>query len=194
MRTYSVVNGRFWTQLSETGTEIRALGLDAVAVALYLITNPHSNALGVYYLPLATMSHDLCISQEVAQRILEAVCSTGFAEYFAEESVVWVPQQARYQIGETMKATDHRRAWALRELKKFEGTVAYEKFLERYAEAFHLLPPPAAKPKAPLRLVPEGERIHSRPPSPLPGQDAPEDRMAQARKLSELLDESSRES
>ncbi len=192
MRTYSVVNGRFWTEMSHTGVEIRRAGLDAVAVALYLVTSPHSTALGLYYLPITTLAHDLWTSPEKARPLLETVCATGFAEYFAAESMIWVPQQAHYQIGKTLKSTDHRRAWALRELRKYEGTTAYGRFLERYGEPYQLI----SKPASPLRLVPEGRS--SPPPSPPtpptpPGRSGPS-RMAEAHRLSQLLDESSHDS
>ncbi len=179
MRTFAVVNGRFWTDMSRTGVKIREAGLGATAVALYLITNPHSNALGLYYLPLAAFSHDLRLPRDQALQLLEKVCATGFAEYFAEDSLVWVPQQARYQIGETLKSSDHRRAWAIRELKKYKGTIAYERFMSRYGEPYHLVP----KPPPPLRLVAEEQNS-----SP-----AGNSRLLEAQRLSQLLDESTDE-
>lgn len=185
MRTYSVINGRFWTEMSRTGVKIREAGIGATTMALYLVTNPYSNALGLYHLPLPAVSHDLRVSPEETLRFLDAVCATGFAEYFAEDSLVWVPQQARYQIGETMKASDHRRAWTLRELAKYKGTIAHGKFLERYGEAYKLI----SKPSSPLRLVPEGQAAGTE----REQGESDQTRIAEARRLSQLLDESSHE-
>ena len=179
MRTFAVIDPRFWTLLSRTGTEIRRAGLDVTALALYLVTSPHSNALGVYYLPLAAASAELGVSLAEVRRLLEAVCATGFAQYFETDSMIWIPEMARYQIGESMKPRDHRRQWALRELRKVEGTPAHGKFLERYGEAYGLLP----RLKPPVRLVPRGAG----------GEPPAGDRMAEARKLGELLERSSHE-
>jgi hypothetical protein len=182
MRTFAVVNGRFWTEMSRTGVEIREAGLDVTAVALYLITNPHSNALGLYYLPIAALSHDLRVSHEEALRLLERVCATGFAEFFPEDSLVWVPEQAHYQIGETLKSSDHRRAWAMRELKKYQGTTGYQRFVKRYGESYQLV----EKPSPPLRLIAQDQS--SGPPAP-----SGTSRLSEAQRLSQLLDESTDE-
>jgi hypothetical protein len=50
MRDYAKVAPTFWN--GETGKKIRELGRDAQVVALYLITCPSSNWIGLYYLPL----------------------------------------------------------------------------------------------------------------------------------------------
>jgi hypothetical protein len=184
MRTFSVINGRFWTEMSRTGTGIREAGLDATALALYLVTGPHSNALGLYYLPLSTVSHDLLITRQEVQRLLTAVCTTGFARYFEDDSIVWIPRMAHFQIGPRLKPSDHRRAWALRELKKYEGTAAHGRFLKTYGEAYHLLPE-----APPLRLVTE-----ETPSVPKKGRKAAApSRMAEAQQLSQLLEESADE-
>lgn len=47
MRSYGIVKPAFWN--GETGRQIRAVGADAQLVALYLMTNPHANAIGMYY-------------------------------------------------------------------------------------------------------------------------------------------------
>jgi hypothetical protein len=182
MRTYSVVNGRFWTEMSRTGTAIREGGLDATALALYLVTGPHSNALGLYYLPLSTVSNDLRLTRQEVQRLLQLVCATGFARYFEEDSLVWIPRMAHHQIGPRLKRNDHRRAWALRELKKYEGTAAHGQFLRTYGEAYHLLPE-----APPLHLVTEETR-----PAPKKPRKAAS-RMAEAQQLSQLLDETADE-
>jgi hypothetical protein len=154
MRSFAVINPRFWTHISETGTEIRRMGPEAALVALYLVTSPHSNALGLYYLPLSLLSEEVVLPPERARTVLDAVCATGFAEYFPEHSAVWVPEMARFQIGATLKRSDRRVAWALRELRKFEGTAPAERFLERYGAAYHLATEESPS-GASLRLVPD---------------------------------------
>ncbi len=50
MRDYAKVSPRFW--LGETGRELRKAGAEAQVVAFYLMTSPHANMLGLYYLPV----------------------------------------------------------------------------------------------------------------------------------------------
>jgi len=56
MRDFAKVCGQFW--IGETGRKLRAAGRDAQTVALYLITCPSANMLGLYYLPLG---HQVCL-------------------------------------------------------------------------------------------------------------------------------------
>lgn len=55
MRDYAKISPKFW--IGETGREMRELGLPARALAFYLMTSPHSNMLGIYYLPIVYMMY-----------------------------------------------------------------------------------------------------------------------------------------
>ena len=67
MRDYSRVSPRFWT--GKTGRAIRRSDCDAaLVVALYLMTAPTSNMIGLYYLPLITIAHETgCTQDDVAE-------------------------------------------------------------------------------------------------------------------------------
>lgn len=56
MREYCRVSPRFWFQGS--GKRLRD-DPEAQIVALYLLTCPTSTMLGLYYLPMPTLAHDL---------------------------------------------------------------------------------------------------------------------------------------
>lgn len=56
MRDYAKVSPRFW--LGETGKELRKAGAEAQVVAFYLMTSPHANMLGLYYLPVLYLAHE----------------------------------------------------------------------------------------------------------------------------------------
>ena len=56
MRDYAIVSPRFW--IGTTGRELRRLGPEVQVVALYLLTAPHSNMIGLYYLPIPTLCHE----------------------------------------------------------------------------------------------------------------------------------------
>ena len=49
MRDYAKISPQFW--IGSTGRKLRDAGLEATLVALYLLSNPHANMLGLYYLP-----------------------------------------------------------------------------------------------------------------------------------------------
>ena len=55
MRDYATVAPQFW--LGKTGRELRRQGAEAQVVSFYLMTSPHANMLGLYYLPILYIAH-----------------------------------------------------------------------------------------------------------------------------------------
>src|SRR5690242_1093322 len=102
MREYAKVSGGFW--IGETGKQLRGAGCDAQLVALYLLTCPSSNMLGLYYLPMPTLCHEIGSPSKALRR----VCETGFAFYDDLSEHVWIPEMARRQIGATLDPKDKR--------------------------------------------------------------------------------------
>lgn len=136
MRDYAKVAPTFWT--GDTGKAIRALGRDEQVVALYLLTCPSSNALGLYYLPVPTMCHETGCPIKGASKALRRVCEAGFASYDDRTEHVFVYRMAEYQIGQTLEANDKRVPWIKKELQAFKNTPFFNDFVERYKDAFHL--------------------------------------------------------
>ncbi|ENU2556439.1 hypothetical protein ACE4O8_005059, partial [Escherichia coli] len=69
MRDYAKVSPRFW--LGETGRELRKAGAEAQVVAFYLMTSPHANMLGLYYLPVLYLAHETGLGLEGASKGLK---------------------------------------------------------------------------------------------------------------------------
>lgn len=69
MRDYAKVSPRFW--LGETGRELRKAGAEAQVVAFYLMTSPHANMLGLYYLPVLYLAHETGLGLEGASKGLQ---------------------------------------------------------------------------------------------------------------------------
>jgi hypothetical protein len=136
MRTYSVISPSFWTGV--TGRAIRALGPDAQVVALYLISCPSSTMIGLYYLPLPTLCHETGCSIEGASKALLSLGEIGFCHYDTESEQIWVPEMAKWQIGEQLDATDKRIKAIRRVLKHLGNSPFITAFLDRYSDAFHL--------------------------------------------------------
>jgi hypothetical protein len=136
VRDYSKVAPQFWT--GRTGKAIRAAGRDVQVVALYLVTAPSANMLGLYYLPLPTLCHEVGISQQGAAKALRSLFEGGFARYDEATEVVFVPEMAKFQIGPTLTPKDNRWKAIVKELDSFKSCRFIKEFYDRYGAAYHL--------------------------------------------------------
>lgn len=136
MRDYAIISPRFWN--GATGREIRRLGVNAQVVALYLMTCPSSNMIGLYYLPITLIAHEVALSFEGASEALQSLSEAGFCTYDHETEMVWVFEMARYQIAESLSPKDNRVKGIQGMLKSCVKTKLLQGFLERYQECFHL--------------------------------------------------------
>ncbi|HEX4044866.1 MAG TPA: conserved phage C-terminal domain-containing protein [Gammaproteobacteria bacterium] len=75
---------------------------------MYLITCPHANMLGIYYLPLTFIAHETGVSLEGISKTLQRLCEVGFCTYDEQMEYVWVHEMAFYQIGGQLKQHDNR--------------------------------------------------------------------------------------
>jgi hypothetical protein len=157
MRNYSVIAPSFWTGGNGgSPPAIRALGPDVQVVALYAISCPSSTMIGLYYIPLPTLCHETGCSIEGATKALRSLGEIGFCYYNTESEQIWVPEMAKWQIGEQLDASDKRIKAIRRVIKQLGNSPFYSAFLDRYAEAFHLvdaeeLPRGINAPSKPLR-------------------------------------------
>lgn len=136
MRDYAKIAPTFWT--GETGKKLRAAGGDAQRVALYLLSGPPSNWIGLFYLPLPTLYHEVGISPEGASEALRRVSKAGFGYYDPKSEHVWIPEAASWQIGESLKPNDKRVEGIIRELKAYRKSPFLKEFLKKYGVAFHI--------------------------------------------------------
>lgn len=134
MRDYARVSPRFW--IGDTGRQIRAGGADSQVVALYLLTSPHSNMIGLYWQPVAYIAHETSIGIEGATKALASLCEAGFCRYDTQTEVVWVCEMARFQIGDELKPNDKQRKGVQNAYDEVPANPFLEEFFERYADAF----------------------------------------------------------
>lgn len=160
MRDHAIVSPKFWT--GETGRFLRKHP-DAQRLALYLLTCPSSNMIGLYYLPIPTICHELSMTPEGASKALRRVSEGGFAAYDEVAEVVFVFEMARFQVGERLAPKDNRIKAVERQLETFAKSRFYKDFLNRYAEPYGL------SSRSPF----EGGR--KPPPTPLRSQDQDQD-------------------
>jgi hypothetical protein len=136
VREYGKVAPQFWT--GKTGRQIRELGADAQRVALYLLTGPSAHMIGLYHLALPLVAHHVGIPLKGASKALASLERVGFAQYDPDAEHVWVPEMARFQIAESLKAKDNRSAGIVNDLLAIRSSRFLGAFVAKYREAFAL--------------------------------------------------------
>lgn len=135
MRDHAVVSPLFWT--GDTGQQLRK-DADAQRLALYLMTCPNSNMIGLYYLPLPTISHELGMKIDAVRKALRRGIQLGFCDYDEASEVVFVPEMARFQVGAALTAGDKRKPAVIKLLEKHYKCRFYKAFLLKYSVAYGL--------------------------------------------------------
>ncbi len=138
MREYAKVAPGFWT--GDSGRKIRAAGPEALVVALYLVTGPHANMIGLYYLPVPFIAHETGLPAERVTAALSQLERIGFVRRDDAREMVWVCEMARFQVAERLKPADKRVAGIRALLERIPATPLRDGFVARYRQAFHLSP------------------------------------------------------
>ena len=136
MRRYAKIIPQFW--IGETGRKLREAGSDALLVALYLLSNPHANMLGLYYLPTSLIAHETGLTPQGASEGLRRAIEAGFCLYDGSSEMVFVLEMARYQVADQLVSTDKQCAGIQREYDALPNNPFFAAFYEKYAKAFHL--------------------------------------------------------
>lgn len=137
MRDYSRVSGKFWT--SKTGKDIKKRGQEAVIMAMYLMTAPQSNMLGLYYLAIPTAGHESGLGSEGASRGLQFCIEAGFCDYDIETEMVWVFEMAKYQVGGALKASDLQVKGVQKQYNELAENPFLARFYDRYGQDFKMV-------------------------------------------------------
>lgn len=135
VRDYGVVSPKFW--IGETGKALRG-DPEAQLVALYLMTCPHANMIGVFHCPVLYISHETGIPFEGASKALARLSEGGFCTYDAASETVFVHRMAAFQVGETLKAEDNRVKSVTKEWQNIAPPALQAAFSAIYSIAFHL--------------------------------------------------------
>lgn len=134
MREYSKITPQFW--LGSTGKKLRG-HIEAQVVASYLLTSPHANMLGLYYLPKMFIAHETGIPFEGASKGLARCVDVGFCHYDEENEMVWVVEMALHQVGE-LKPNDNRCLGIQNEYDKLPKNLYLQGFYDKYQSLFHM--------------------------------------------------------
>ena len=135
MREYAKISPRLW--IGNTGKLLRG-NLEAQVLASYLLSSPHSNYIGLYYLPIAYICADLGISEEGAMKGLQRLSEVSFMGYDRFSEVVFVYEMATIQIGDSLSPTDNQVKGIQSTYDNLPKNVFLPEFFDRYAECYHL--------------------------------------------------------
>lgn len=141
MREYGSISPKFW--IGKTGKEIRALGRDCQVLAMYLMTSPHSNILGLYYLPKIYICHEVGFTEKELENAISSLQKIGFCDYDSEAEFCWVINFAKHQVGSELKPNDNRVKGIKAALNKLADSGLKDDFLLKYANCYHLTSPPS---------------------------------------------------
>lgn len=136
MRTYSKISPKFW--IGPTGREIRKLGTIPQLVAVYLLTSPHANLIGLYHLPILYIAADTGIETQDLKNALISLETIGFCQNDFEMEMVWVVEMARYQCLDegqyALKPADNRVKAIRKEYASLPKSGLLLSFSEKYSE------------------------------------------------------------
>jgi uncharacterized phage protein (TIGR02220 family) len=136
MREYAKVSPKFWIGLK--GREIKQLGIEAQLCALYLMTNPHANMIGIYYLPVTTIAHEIGLTVENTANAIRVLSGINFCSYDARFEYVWVHDMALDQVGNQLKPNDNR-IKAINDLYEDLPALSFlDNFFNKYVSIFYL--------------------------------------------------------
>ena len=142
MRKYANMYGRFWT--GNTGSLLATYDPMVRNAAAYLISCDQSNIIGMYRLFTTTMARALnIVDPHDCLYLLSDLQCIEFAYYDPGTQYVWVPEMARYQVGDTLALSDDQRTGVLRVLKQHRDSPFYGNWVQRYRVAFNLHQKPA---------------------------------------------------
>ncbi len=139
MRSFAKISPQFW--MSPIGKRLRKLGPEAQVAALYLLSSPHSNMLGLYYLPMPMLAHETGIPFEGASKTLQSLIEADFCAYDEESEFVWVYNMALWQIGEALKPKDNQVKGINTLYSSLPDNPYLADFYYKYGESYHLKSP-----------------------------------------------------
>ncbi|WP_433867046.1 conserved phage C-terminal domain-containing protein [Ralstonia wenshanensis] len=173
MRSYGKVGPKFW--IGATGKQLRAKGAHAQLVALYLMTSPHANMLGLYYVSIGTIAHETGLGFEGASEGLQRAIEAGFCSYDEASEMVWVHEMAAYQIAEKLSSKDNQVKSVQKEYDELLANPFLEPFFEKYGTAFCMsncrkFGSPSQAPSNPLRSQEQEQEQEQEEENPLSGQ------------------------
>jgi hypothetical protein len=167
MRTQVTFKPRFWA--AGSGKKLRG-NPQAQVLALYLMMSPQSTMIGLYYESLVSILHETGLTEEQFRKALPEV--REIALYDEQEGLVYLPEGAEHQIGETLSPSDKKRKAIISQLEIYGKHEFVRQWIERYYEPYHLSQSGISKPlRSPSEAPSMGHPASMHAPDPNPRSD-----------------------
>ncbi|UZQ86014.1 hypothetical protein ODU73_000407 [Thermoclostridium stercorarium] len=118
---YTRVESRFWQD-----EKMRAVSDDVRYLMLYLLTSPHRNIIGFYFLPLPYACFDLGWDEKRFMKALQELLSAGLIRYDKQVHVVLVKNYLKHNPLENPNQVKS----AIEKIKEIPETPLFQDFLE----------------------------------------------------------------
>lgn len=136
MREYTKLYSNF--VIGEMGKRILKSGLLEFSLAVNLVVAPESNFIGLYHIPLVTLSHRLNVDINSIKLALDNLRNCGFCKYDTSSETVFIRLHAQEQLGEYLAP----RHWLIRsvktELRKNKESPFCIDFINLYSSKYNL--------------------------------------------------------
>ncbi|ARM14187.1 MULTISPECIES: hypothetical protein [Rhizobium] len=134
MRKFASIPPRIWQ------ADLKAVRgkLEALAVHYHLTTSGHANMLGLYYVPITYIAHEIGGSPEGASKGLLDLIEAKICSYDFERELVWVHEMAADQIAPQLSPKDKRVKGIADQLAMLPMCLITLGFYKRYRLPFHL--------------------------------------------------------
>jgi hypothetical protein len=139
MRGYAKFPTDFWR--SKQGRGARRKCLYTMAIAPYLWAGPESNMVGLYYMPVPLMAHELGLEVARAQAAVDALAEVGWAHHDPVTDTIWIPGVLGREVGSTLKPADNRRLMIERLALQRKDSPFFAELASAYAETYGLALP-----------------------------------------------------
>src|SRR5262245_10142992 len=133
MRTTAMLKPRFWS--SGSGRELRG-DQPAQVLAIYLMTSPHSTMIGLYYESLVSILHETGLTEAQFRAAINKI--EAIARYDEKAGLVYLPNGAEHQVGETLSVRDKKRPAILGQLRTYGKHPFVTEWVKRYYAAYEL--------------------------------------------------------
>lgn len=136
MRDFNKIPAKFWmTSLSK---QLKQSGPEVMLLSIYLQTNHHTHSLGIFYLPISYIAHDIGISLKKVKSLVQVLIDLNFCSYDFVKEYIWLKGYALEQAGGVLKQGDNR----VTQLQKYFEELPYLEFTDEFYQVhkndFHL--------------------------------------------------------
>ncbi|MFJ6328101.1 MULTISPECIES: hypothetical protein [unclassified Rhizobium] len=134
MRKFASIPPRVWQ------ADLKAVrgNLEAITVHYHLTTSGHANMIGLYYVPITYIAHEIGCTVEGASKGLLALVQAQICSYDFERELVWVHDMAADQIAAQLSPKDKRVKGIADQLAMLPMCQITLGFYQRYRLPFHL--------------------------------------------------------